>query len=154
VKVTKHFSAAEMTTTASSHDNTPTVEAWVNLARLCCEVLEPLRALCGPLRVNSGYRSPDVNTAIGGAKNSAHTYGRAADLVPIKNGNALDLVLALKDSGIPFDKAILEYRGQSPWLHVQVRNIERAPRGRLLMSLSAGVFEEFDETDQRLEEWK
>jgi len=47
------------------------------------EVLECLRARDGrPLRVVSGYRSPGTNAAVGGARNSQHIYGRAADLEP------------------------------------------------------------------------
>ena len=154
MKLTDHFSAAEMTTTASGIANKPSVEAWINMTRLCCDVLEPLRATVGALRVNSGYRSPAVNQAIGGAKQSAHTFGRAADIVPIKNGTALDLVLALENSSIAFDKAILEYRGRSPWLHIHVRNVKRQPRRVFLMSLESGRFEQFNAADPRLERWK
>ena len=144
-----------MTTTQSGIENRPTLEAWINMTRLCCEVLEPLREICGPLKINSGHRSPEVNKKIGGAKNSAHTFGRAADVVPIDKAlNALDLILALQDSGIPFDKAILEYRGRGLWLHVQVRHVKRKPRRVLLMSLKAGSFEKFNPQDPRLEEFR
>ena len=68
--------------------------------------------------------------------------------------STLDLVLMLRDSDIPFDKAILEYRGRTPWLHVQVRNVMREPRRKLLMSLEAGQFEKFDEGDPRLDQWR
>tara|TARA_Y100000590_G_scaffold167965_1_gene192134 strand:+ start:317 stop:781 length:465 start_codon:yes stop_codon:yes gene_type:complete len=153
MKLSAHFSRSEMTTTQSGIENRPTLEAWINMTRLCCDVLEPLRATVGALRVNSGYRSPAVNKAIGGANKSAHTYGRAADVVPLaRDVSALDIMAAL--DGIPFDKAIFEYRGRSPWIHVQIRNVNRAPRGVLLMSLSAGSFEKFNPQDPRLEEFK
>lgn len=47
-------------------------------------VLECVRAKTGgrPLRIVSGYRSPAYNRRIGGARNSQHIYGRAADLEP------------------------------------------------------------------------
>jgi len=58
--------------------------AWVeaNLARLAAEGLEPLRVNLGnvPLHVNSGYRCPAYNTRIGGAEQSQHKEGKAADL--------------------------------------------------------------------------
>ena len=124
MKITAHFTAAELTTTLTGIANYPNLgNTWCNLTRLCCTVLEPLRALVGPLRVNSGYRCEAVNAAVGGSSNSAHLYGRAADIVPLTPGeNALDLILTLEESLIDFDKAILEYRGNEPWLHVQVRD--------------------------------
>lgn len=154
MNLTRHFAAMEMRTTSSGLNNAPTIEAWINMTRLCCEVLEPLREICGPLKINSGYRSPEVNKKIGGAKNSAHTFGRAADVVPIDKAlNALDLILALQDSGISFDKAILEYRGRGLWLHVQVRHVKRKPRRVLLQSLESGSFEKFNANDPRLKRW-
>ena len=153
LKLSAHFSRPEMVTTQSGIENEPTLDAWINMTRLCCDVLEPLRATVGALRVNSGYRSPAVNQAIGGANKSAHTYGRAADVGPLARGvSALDIMAAL--DGIPFDKAIFEYRGRSPWVHIQVRNVTRAPRGVLLMSLKAGSFEKFNPQDPRLEEFR
>ena len=153
MNLTRHFAAMEMQTTSSGLNNEPTLDAWINLTRLCCDVLEPLRATVGALRVNSGYRSPAVNKAIGGANKSAHTYGRAADVVPLaRDVSALDIMDAL--DGIPFDKAIFEYRGRSPWVHIQVRDVTRAPRGVLLMSLKAGSFEKFNPQDPRLEEFR
>jgi hypothetical protein len=156
MKVTAHFTASELTTTSTGLENEPTTnEIWCNLTRLCCTVLEPLRALVGPLRVNSGYRSEAVNAAVGGSNNSAHLSGRAADIVPLTAGEtALDLILTLEESLIDFDKAILEYRGNQPWLHVQVRDASRENRRILLMSLEAGEFVPFDEIDPRLDEWR
>lgn len=50
---------------------------------LLVQVLERLRSIDGrPLRIVSGYRSPATNAAVGGASNSQHLYGRAADLEP------------------------------------------------------------------------
>lgn len=156
MKITAHFTSAEMTTTSTGIANYPADPAvWCNLTRLCCDVLEPLRGLSGPLKVNSGYRSEAVNSAVGGSSSSAHMFGRAADIVPLRNGdNALDLMLTLESSLIDFDKAILEYRGRQPWLHVQVRDASRESRNIVLMSLEAGEFIPFDRNDPRLNEWK
>lgn len=155
VKITQHFSVSEMQTTSRPEKNNAPPEALINLTRLCCTVLEPLREMTGALRVTSGYRSPEVNAAIGGSQNSAHTYGRAADLQPIAAElNALDLIFAVAGSHIEFDKAILEYRGGNPWLHIQIRDVNREPRQKLLMSLETGSFEVFNPEDPRLEKWK
>jgi hypothetical protein len=154
VKLTKHFASSEMVVTACPWENEPTVTEWINLTRLCCTVLEPLRLFAGPLRITSGYRNSRTNHEVGGAEQSAHLYGRAADIIPMVSLNALDLVLMLRDSDICFDKAILEYRGRTPWLHVQVRDVMREPRRKLLMSLESGQFEKFNERDPRLDRWR
>lgn len=59
----------------------PSVQAVRYLTQLCKEVLEPLRAFMGkPVQITSGFRSPAHNARIGGAKNSLHTTGMAADI--------------------------------------------------------------------------
>ena len=156
MNVTKHFSVAELTTTSTGLPNYPAQSSvWCNLTRLCCDVLEPLRDVVGAIRVNSGYRSKDVNSAVGGSERSAHLYGRAADLVPWNDKeNALNLMRTLQSSLIEFDKAILEHRGKGLWLHVQVRDVTREARCICLMSLEAGEYIPFDENDERLDRWK
>ena len=52
-----------------------------NIKALVEEVLQPLRdSWGGPLFINSGYRCPELNKAVGGAENSMHRYGQAADV--------------------------------------------------------------------------
>lgn len=66
-----------------AHDdpNKPDLVAMRYLAQLCEDVLEPLRAhLKSPIIITSGFRSPSHNAKIGGAKNSLHTTGMAADI--------------------------------------------------------------------------
>jgi len=59
----------------------PSTQAVRYLTQLCKEVLEPLRAFMGkPVQITSGFRSPAHNARIGGAKNSLHTTGMAADI--------------------------------------------------------------------------
>jgi uncharacterized protein YcbK (DUF882 family) len=70
-----HFSRAEF---RDSRDYSV-----VHIDHRLLEVLEAIRALTGrPMRVVSGYRSPLTNAAIGGARNSQHLHGRAADIPP------------------------------------------------------------------------
>lgn len=94
-----------------ANDCTPEVEA--NLERLCKEALEPIRALVGPLKINSGYRSDAVNKAVGGSITSAHSFGLAADLNPVK-GTWKQLMDAVIASGIVLDQIIFEHT----WVHV------------------------------------
>ncbi len=61
---------------------------WLNLQNLVLTVLDPAREQLGcPIRVNSGYRSFELNKAVKGAKNSYHMQARAADIAPIAYRN-------------------------------------------------------------------
>lgn len=63
--------------------------------------LNTIRGLIGvPIIITSGYRSPEVNSAVGGAKSSFHTLGRAADLTCDKMPELLDMCMKLHESGI------------------------------------------------------
>lgn len=110
-------------------DNTPGDAERANLIRLSFTLLEPIRTLLGvPIHVDSGYRSPDLNTRIGGALNSAHVEGRAADLVPIGMdlGKAFDLI---RRSLLPLDQVITEC---DAWIHVAIAAEGVTPRRQAL----------------------
>lgn len=117
----KYFTIAELcassTATAKGIDNTPTPGITQNLERLVANVLDPLREAWGkPVVVTSGYRCPALNKAVGGAKNSHHMQGMAAD---ISTGNKVDnrrLFQKILDLGLPFTQLIDE-KGFS-WIHV------------------------------------
>lgn len=80
MKITKHFSFEEMTRTDTGIANPITTEATVNLVYLCRK-LELVRAkFKQPIRINSAYRCPEVNSAVGGVTNSLHLVGRACDI--------------------------------------------------------------------------
>lgn len=81
----KYFTIEELTRSATATtrgiDNTPTPEIKANLERLVDKVLDGLREIYGkPITVNSGYRCPELNKAVGGSKTSDHMNGFAADL--------------------------------------------------------------------------
>ena len=109
-----HFTLSEFTRSREAQlygfDNDPPAHVVVELRRLCHTVLEPLRALLGgdPLKVASGYRSPAVNEAVGGAPNSDHRWGRAADIYSIAVAPT-ELATRLARSGLPTRLVILEY---------------------------------------------
>ena len=68
-------------------------------------VLQPLRDAWGqPLHVNSGYRCPKLNAAVGGAATSQHTKGEAAD---IKAEHPVKLAQLAYDLGLPYDQMII-----------------------------------------------
>lgn len=123
--MSEHFSIDELTHSQAAIrlglDNTPSPSVIANLNRLC-ETLEAIRALAGVLHVDSGYRSPLVNKAVGGAANSAHVLGLAADIVS-KSMTSKALALLIRESGIKYDQLINE----GNWVHVglsvgQMRN--------------------------------
>lgn len=117
----KYFSIAELSRSDTAArfgiDNTPAPEAKRNLARLIRNLLDPLREAWGaPVRVHSGYRCPALNRAVGGAAESQHLAGEAADITA---GNAelnrrlFELIAA---GPYPFDQLIDEKNYS--WLHI------------------------------------
>ena len=82
---TKNFSYDELIASATAKrlglDNTPNEQEKEKLRKLAEEILQPIRdAWRSPIVVNSGFRSEAVNKAVGGAKNSQHRLGEAADI--------------------------------------------------------------------------
>jgi len=118
-KLTEHFSLEEMTfsETAVRHglDNRPNARNVQNLTELCEELLEPIRELAGgPINVTSGFRSPSVNSVVGGSINSQHMSGEAADInCPLLNPRAL--FERNRNSDVNFDQLINDV---SSWVHV------------------------------------
>lgn len=119
----RYFCLAELcasdTARNSGIDNTPPPGVKVKLETLIVRLLDPVREAWGkPIRVNSGFRSPVLNRAVGGAASSQHVVGEAADITagsPEENRKLFELI---KD-GFGFDQLIDEqdYR----WLHVSYR---------------------------------
>ena len=103
----KYFKLSELTysDTATAHSiaNVPTAEAVRNLELLTENVLDEIReAWGGPIIINSGYRSPEVNALVGGAQHSYHMKGMAADIRP-KNGltyKLYELIVHLFSTGL------------------------------------------------------
>lgn len=122
MKLSKHFDLAELTTSQHAArkgiDNTPDESSFAALCALCEAVLEPLRVSLGvPVVVNSGYRSPRVNKAVGGSKTSQHMLGEAADI--IVPGVPVGVVFAkIAELKLPVDQCIDEF---GAWVHVSHR---------------------------------
>ena len=125
MNLTKNFTLAEMTKseTALRHgmDNTPGEKEIGNLKLLCEKVLQPVRDHFGKgVKVNSGFRHPDVNAKVGGSRTSDHTRGQAADIEIPGVPNA-ELAEWIKDN-LDYRQLILEYYQigvpDSGWVHV------------------------------------
>ena len=126
--LSEHFTLGEMTKSSSHPEvyNIPSHEAIANLKRLC-GWLEVLRERSGtPIRINSGYRSPQLNRKIGGAANSNHLTGCAVDIKVSGIEQALRYATILLDysdeSKQLFDELLIEKnRYGAIWVHFAVR---------------------------------
>lgn len=133
----KYFTINELcrsaTAAARRIDNRPPAEVVGRLQTLIEELLDPIRAAWGaPVTVNSGYRSPELNDAVGGVARSQHLRGEAADLSagsPAANERLFRRIEALRRAGeIEFDQLIDEARYR--WVHISYRR--GANRGEVL----------------------
>ena len=125
MKLSKNFSLEEMcrsnTASVRGLPNVPNAEQVKNLQQLCENVLQPLRNHLGkPVVINSGFRSQAVNMAVGGAKNSQHTKGEAAD-IKCKDYPYAKKIYAWIMDNLEFDQVILERKGKAVWVHVSFR---------------------------------
>ena len=125
MQLTENFSLAEMvkseTALRQGLDNTPGETEIENLRLLCRQVLQPLRNAYGRgIKVNSGFRHPDVNAAVGGSRTSDHCKGQAADIEIPGIPNA-DLAAYIAEY-FQFTQLILEFYTpgipDSGWVHV------------------------------------
>ena len=135
MKLSKNFTLQELiksnTALRLGIDNTPSKEGIMNLTILATSVLQLLRDRIGALRITSGYRSPELNTAIGGSNKSQHTKCEAVDIQYVKRGRMDNLLIyqALIDLDIDFDQCILEFGDStktsdptSPaWIHLSYK---------------------------------
>ncbi len=148
MRLTEHFTLAEMTKTSAKIDNVPNEAQIENLKRVC-RWLEQLRSRYNerltsnrrrlpprplergqggeaPIVINSGYRSPAVNKAVGGAPTSNHLTGCAADIRVSGMEQALRYAVILLDisdeSREDFDELLIERNARGAiWLHFAVR---------------------------------
>ena len=125
MNLSANFSLHELTKSETAlrmgFDNTPDDEATENLRLLCEKVLQPVRDHFGKgVKVNSAYRSPESNAAVGGSKTSDHCKGMAADIEIPGVANA-ELAQWIMDN-LEYTQLILEFYTpgipDSGWVHV------------------------------------
>ena len=132
-KLSEHFTLEELTNSDAAKkrglNNIPNDVALDNLKRLA-EFLEQVRALFNkPILINSAYRGPEVNAAVGGAKKSDHMDGRAADIRVI--GVSVDQVVKkIIASDLGYDKVIKEFADSDSggWTHLSIPEDGAYPR--------------------------
>jgi hypothetical protein len=119
MQISEHFTLEELTFSEVAArlglENTPVPIVITNLG-LVAVVMEKIRALLGnrPIVVHSGYRSVEVNQAVGGVMTSAHCHGLACDFVCPAFGTPVKVALTILKSEIEYDQLILEYG----WVHI------------------------------------
>ena len=132
----KYFTMPELvrSRTAETHktkpiDNTPPAELLPNLHRLM-DYLDKVREAYGePMRVSSGYRSPQLNSLVGGSPQSQHKQGLAADLVVPDLDRLFGVIRKLGG----FDQLIDERpKGRGRWVHVSIAPEGGKPRGKVM----------------------
>ena len=130
--LSEHFTLGELTKTKTGIENVPNEEQVDNLRRVC-RWLEQLRRrwnnLYGegddPIIINSGFRSPEVNKAVGGVSTSNHLKGCAVDIRCIGMEQALRYAAILLDisdlNKEDFDELLIEQKRNVIWIHFAVR---------------------------------
>ncbi len=116
--------------TAERHGykNEPNAKQIENLRLLCVNILQPLREIINsPIFINSGFRSFDVNAAVGGKFNSQHLEGKAADII-VPSMNLVDVFNIILQK-LSFDQLIYEF---GKWIHVSWN--EEKNRNEVLLS--------------------
>ena len=117
----KYFTIKELCKSSTAEqkkiDNTPNSEVVNNLEKLVEYILDPLREKYGkPIHVNSGYRCPALNKAVGGSKTSQHMLGLAADITAGSVAKNKILFNLIQELNLPFDQLIDEKNFR--WIHV------------------------------------
>jgi len=124
MRLSQNFTLAEFTKSQTASrmdiDNTPQGEHLDAAKELFENVVQPVRDTFGVTVINSGYRSPDLNEAVGGSSRSQHCKGQAVDIECPGTPNA-EVAQWIVDN-IPFDQVILEFYTpgipDSGWVHV------------------------------------
>jgi len=124
MNLSNNFTLEELTAssigTRKGIPNVPDADEIENL-KVLAQTLERIRELLGPIHIDSAFRSPKINSAVGGSPHSAHLEGYAADFVAPSFGSPLDVCKAIEGAGIPFDQLIME----GAWTHISIDPRER-----------------------------
>ena len=118
--------------------NKPNEEQVENMKLLAKEVFEPLREwVDAPIKVNSMFRSLELNTALKGSKTSSHMNGEAMDITSMGGKSNLEMFHYIKDN-LCFDQLIWEFGSEPKWLHVSYNKDNN--RKQVLVTKKRGVY--------------
>ena len=137
-RISRHISLKEAiksnTATRLNIDNTPRELDLIKMTEIAEKIFEPLREwVGGPIKVNSFYRSPELNSAIGGSKNSQHCIGCALDIDDTFGHKTNAQMFDYIKNNLDFDQMIWEFGDddECDWVHVSYIS-EETNRRRLL----------------------
>lgn len=146
-KISKHISYKEAVRSdyAKKHkiENEPNDEQLENMKLLAKEVFEPLREwVGGPIRINSMYRSEDLNAGLNGSLKSSHLKGQAMDITSMGKKTNAEMFYFIKDN-LDFDQLIWEYGKRNPkWLHVSFNSVKN--RKQVLVIKEVGQYKYYN----------
>jgi zinc D-Ala-D-Ala carboxypeptidase len=146
MQISKHLSLAEVSRSETAKrrgiNNTPSGEHLENFKKLAENIFEPIREHFGvPIHISSGYRSKELNKAIGGASSSQHCSGEAIDIdmdgsaSGVSNKDVFDYIKA----HLNFDQLIWEFGtdGNPDWVHVSYESTGKQ-RKQILKAVKSG----------------
>ena len=130
--ISKHISYKEATRSNTALrrgiDNIPDVEQLENMKLIAEKVFEPLRKwVGGPIKINSFYRSPELNVAIGGSKKSQHCHGQAIDIDDTYGHRSNASMFKHIRYNMDYDQIIWEFGDDKnpAWVHVSYVSEEK-----------------------------
>lgn len=133
--ISKHVSKKEgtfsNTATRKGIDNTPGSEELQNMELIAEKIFEPLRkAANGPIKINSFYRSVELNKAIGGSSKSQHCQGRAIDIDDVHGYMSNKEMYNYIKNNLDFDQLIWEFGTEDnpDWVHVSYVDVDNNRR--------------------------
>ena len=125
MKITEHITYHEachsFTAKRLGISNIPSEYQMWNMVVLATEIFEPLRKwVGGPIKINSFFRSPDLNQAIGGSSKSQHCEGRAIDLDDVYGYKTNAEMFEYISKNLDYDQLIWEFGDDNnpDWVHV------------------------------------
>jgi len=125
MRLSKNFVLSEITRSNTAKrlgiDNEPTKKDLANLQRIVTNLLQPVRNHLGPIRISSGYRSKELNRAIGGSNKSQHSKGEALDIQFWREGQMCNKEVYdwIIDNAVEFDQMINEF--DFSWIHISLK---------------------------------
>ena len=125
MQFTKNFNLAELTKTSTGLPNIPLESDIGVLNWLAIYLLQPIRDKFGPMKINSGFRSPMVNAdpSVRGHENSQHLFGEAADFWSLLASLDDVYLWVAEDSHLIYGQLIKENRDGKRWLHISLPRV-------------------------------